>query len=103
MKWLLRTKRHQGAFGLSSFLHKIPILIYLNQAHKNCLVGGKKKCTYWISGHHFGVVDHRYKIDNSEGRIKHVGEEKVLVERDPLAAQTPVGQNILLLFIVHKS
>lgn len=32
---------------------------------------------------------YRHQPDNSDDRVQHKGEEEVLVERYPLAAQTP--------------
>lgn len=48
--------------------------------------------THRVSAHHLWVVDHRYQVNDGEGGIEHVGAEEVLVEGDPLAAQTPVDE-----------
>lgn len=47
-------------------------------------------CTHWVSPHHFRIIDHSYEVDDGERGVEHVGEEEVLVECDPLAAQAPV-------------
>lgn len=28
--------------------------------------------TYWVSAHHFGIIDHCYKVYDGEGWIKHI-------------------------------
>ena len=42
-----------------------------------------------VSAHHFRIIDHSDEVDDGEGWIEHVGAEEVLVQGDPLAAQTP--------------
>lgn len=36
-------------------------------------------CTYWVPAHHFGIIDHCYKVYDGEGWIKHIGTKEVLV------------------------
>ena len=45
--------------------------------------------TYWISLHYICVVDHCYEVDEGKGGVEDIGNEEVLMKRDPLAAQVP--------------
>lgn len=45
--------------------------------------------THRVSVDHIRIVDHCNQVDDGEGGVEHVGAEEVLMEGDPLAAQTP--------------
>lgn len=50
--------------------------------------------THRVSAHHLRIIDHCYEVYDGEGWIEHIGAEEVLVQGDPLAAQTPIEREM---------
>lgn len=46
--------------------------------------------THRVPDHDLRFVDHTHQVNDGQGRVEDVGTEQILVEGDPLAAQTPV-------------